>query len=181
MNAADDIDVTQAEPPGRLTESKASLDELLEETRILLPGTEVLVAFLIGLPFTERFDQLTSAERIVFVFTFFAAVVAMICFIAPAAYHRQARPIHDKAAFKQLANRFLVVGMAPLSLSLSFASYLLASMVVSTPFAFAASGLIAASILTLWWVLPYVRAHEGVRPRRIAAPKVKADGASRSA
>ncbi len=169
MENHDDTHSITAPKPSN--DDKSSLKELLEETRILLPGTEVLVAFLIGLPFTERFDRLTGIERNVFVFTFFAAVVAMICFLTPAAYHRQAQPIADKEAFKKMANRFLVIGLAPLSMALTCASYLLASMVVSTPFALAASALIGVAIIMLWWVMPYARAHRHVRTRTVTELK----------
>src|SRR5687768_14080964 len=35
-------------------------EELLEEVRVVLPGTAVLFAFLLGLPFTTRFAELRS-------------------------------------------------------------------------------------------------------------------------
>jgi hypothetical protein len=146
------------ETPGK--DDDGDLGELLEETRILLPGSEILVAFLIGLPFTERFDRLTGIEKGVFLFTFFAALLALICFIAPAAYHRQARPIHDKHAFKLFANRFIVAGLVPMSVSLALATYLLSSLVISTVFAIITSAAIGAVILVVWWVIPQIRAHD---------------------
>lgn len=139
------------------------LGDLLEETRILLPGAELLAAFLIPLPFTERFERLTEPERIVYLFTFFATLVALACFLAPAAYHRIARPIHDKRAFKTFANRFIVFGLIPFTISLSLASYLVTSIVVNTALAITLSALVSVLLVALWWVIPYARLHDRVK------------------
>ena len=58
---------------GRAKRAKTStvkLSELLQELRVMLPGVQVLLAFLLTLPFTNRFDTLTEGERGVY----FAAV-----------------------------------------------------------------------------------------------------------
>ena len=140
------------------------LAELLEETRILLPGSEVLVAFLISLPFTNQFAELTSLQRGVYLATFFSALAALICFVMPAAYHRLARPIRKKGAFKILANRLLIAGLIPLSFSLPLATYLVTSLAASNTIAMIVSGVVLLLIATLWWVLPLVRAHDRCKP-----------------
>jgi hypothetical protein len=140
------------------------LAELLEETRILLPGSEVLVAFLISLPFTERFEVLTSVQLGVFLATFFTSLAALICFVMPAAYHRLARPIRKRGAFKVLANRLLIAGLIPLSFSLPLATYLVTSLAATNLIALVVSAVVVALIATLWWVLPLVRAHDRCRP-----------------
>lgn len=140
-------------------EAKDDLAELLEETRILLPGSEVMVAFLISLPFTERFDLLTNTQRMVYLATFFTSLIALICFVMPAAYHRLARPIRQRGAFKVLANRLLVAGLVPLSLALVLASYLVTSMALSHAISVVVGVVVLGVIGLLWWVLPLVRAH----------------------
>jgi hypothetical protein len=42
------------------------LDELLQEIRVILPGVEVLFAFLFTLPFTQRFGEVTEAQRFIY-------------------------------------------------------------------------------------------------------------------
>jgi len=148
--------------PEAVSSSEASddLSELLEETRILLPGSEVLVAFLISLPFTERFGMITNAQRLVFLATFFSALVALICFVTPAAYHRLASPIRKRGAFKVLANRLLVAGQVPLSCSLVLATYLVTSLASTHIVAMLVSATVLGLIGTLWWILPLLRAHD---------------------
>src|SRR5438034_2221826 len=38
------------------------LIELLNELRVALPGVQVLFAFLLGVPFTQRFEQVTELQ-----------------------------------------------------------------------------------------------------------------------
>lgn len=152
-------------------EKADDLAELLEETRILLPGSEVLVAFLISLPFTEHFGQLTSLQRWVYLATFFSALAALICFVMPAAYHRLARPIRKKGAFKILANRLLIAGLVPLSLSLPLATYLVTSLAATNTIAVIVSAVVLLLIGALWWVLPLIRAHDQCAPGEAPKPQ----------
>ena len=46
--------------------------ELLNELRIALPGVQILFAFLLTVPFTQRFPQLTDFQRDVFYITLLA-------------------------------------------------------------------------------------------------------------
>lgn len=140
-------------------DDSCDLAELLEETRILLPGSEVLVAFLISLPFTSRFDALTDAQRVVYLATFLSAIVALICFVMPAAYHRLARPIRRRGAFKVLATRFLILGLVPLSMALVLASYLVTSLAYSSLVATIVASAVGALIASLWWLMPLLRVH----------------------
>ena len=62
--------------------------ELLNELRIALPGVQILFAFLLTVPFTQRFPQLTIFQRDVFYLTLVATSLSTGCLIAPSAAHR---------------------------------------------------------------------------------------------
>ncbi|NUP08349.1 MAG: hypothetical protein HOW73_20050 [Polyangiaceae bacterium] len=145
-----------------MADSSHSVDlgELLEETRILLPGCEILVAFLISLPFSSRFESLSNVQRIVYLLTFANALAGLVCFLTPAAYHRLARPIHDRTRFKVFANRFLIAGVIPLSFSLTLATFLVTSLAFSWLVAVIAASVAAFAIALCWWLIPLVRAHD---------------------
>lgn len=149
-------DPAQVSPPK--TERQVKLDELLEETRILLPGTEVLLGFLVTLPFTERFGAMEHTQRVVYMSTFFAVMLALVCFMLPAAYHRIARPIHERRRFKQFANHFLVAGLAPLSIGIVLVSWLVTS-VVMPQIAAVCAGIVAVTLGVAWWAVPLARVH----------------------
>lgn len=147
------------------TPDHASLGELEQETRILLPGTQVFLGFLVTLPFTQRFDALQDGQRTVYLATFASTLVAMTCFMAPSAYHRIARPIHDKERFKRFANTLLIVGIAPASASFVLVTYLVCSMVrpgVAVP----AACVVGFLVVALWWVVPLLRVHDRFSPSK---------------
>jgi predicted membrane channel-forming protein YqfA (hemolysin III family) len=98
------------------------LIELLNELRVVLPGVQVLFAFLLTVPFTNTFSRVTNMQRQVFfaVFLFTAASTALL--IAPSAYHRLRWRQHDKAQMLATANRLSIGGMVFLTLALVGAS-----------------------------------------------------------
>ena len=62
--------------------------ELLNELRIALPGVQILFAFLLTVPFTQRFPELTAFQQDVFYVTLVATMLSTGCLIAPSAAHR---------------------------------------------------------------------------------------------
>ena len=140
------------------SDSSQSLAELLEETRILLPGMEVFLALLATMPFSPRFAMLDGPRRLAYLATFLSTLTALALFVVPAAYHRIARPIHHKQRFKVFANRFLVAGLVPMSISMVLTTYLVSYVVIGTGALFLA-GAMSAVILVVWWFLPLRRMH----------------------
>ena len=64
------------------------LIELLNELRVALPGVQILFAFLLPVPFTQRWNDVTQFQKDVFFVTLMAAAVATVLLIAPTAFHR---------------------------------------------------------------------------------------------
>lgn len=137
------------------TQQDTDLSDLLEELRVLLPGTTTLTAFLIILPFNAGFDAIRNDEKFVYVITFLCSLVALILFTAPAAHHRLQRPLRDRVGFKDLASRFMIAGLIPLSVALVLAAQLVLSTAVGNRvISWSVTGVLAILVLTMWWVLP---------------------------
>jgi len=130
------------------------LSDMLSELRILLPGAQMLTAFLIILPFNGGAREIILAERFVFLATFFAAMTSLVLLSAPAIQHRLMRPLMSRERFKRVATRQIVAGSA----SLAFAFTLGTNLVISSVFGKLAgnfsSGAMAGLILILWCLLP---------------------------
>ena len=62
--------------------------EQLQELRIAQAGVQILFAFLLTIPFQQRFTILTDLQRNIYVVTLLAAAVSVIVFTAPVAMHR---------------------------------------------------------------------------------------------
>src|SRR5215203_1583473 len=81
------------------------LSDMLSELRILLPGAQMLTAFLIILPFNGGARQIIQGESQAFLATFFFALTSLVLLSAPAIQHRLMRPLISRERFKRLATR----------------------------------------------------------------------------
>ncbi len=66
--------------------------ELLEEVRTIMPGAQVLLGFLLTVPFASRFNEVDELGEAVYLIALVAVAAATVLFLAPAAHHRVA---HD--------------------------------------------------------------------------------------
>ena len=64
------------------------LIELLNGLRVLLPGVQVLLAFLLTVAFSSGFEKTTSTDHVVYFVTVLLTVAATGALTMPAAYHR---------------------------------------------------------------------------------------------
>ena len=64
------------------------LIELLNEIRVVLPGAQVLFAFLLTLPFAQRFGSLTGLDRDAYFAAFLCTAVGTSMLMAPSMNHR---------------------------------------------------------------------------------------------
>lgn len=128
--------------------------DMLSELRILLPGAQMLTAFLIILPFNGGAREIVETGKFVFLATFFFALTSLVLLSAPAIQHRLMRPLNNRARFKRVATRQIVAG----SFSLAFAFILGTNMVISEVFGVVAAGgasaVMAIIILCVWCLLP---------------------------
>src|SRR3954464_4237071 len=78
--------------PGRHETEEERLDrnfiELLQELRVSQTGVQILFAFLLTLPFTQRFTQVSSFERDIYFVSLLFSGAASALFIGPVSYHR---------------------------------------------------------------------------------------------
>ncbi len=132
------------------------LGELLEELRVILPGVQVLFAFLLSVPFTTAFADVGRLQRIVYYAAFLCTAGAIALLIAPSAHHRLLRrqPSDKKEHRLELANRLTIAGTILLALAVTgvvfVASDVLFNSAVAAFFAAAIGGVFA----WLWYALP---------------------------
>ncbi|MHB1416306.1 MAG: DUF6328 family protein [Chloroflexota bacterium] len=147
---------TQVEPPASETEAseEGSLNDMLQELRILLQGAQVLTAFLIVVPFNQGFDSIQDFEKWVYTATFLCSITSLVFFSAPAAHHRLARPLMDRVLFKLFATRMILVGLVFLSFSLILVTQLVVSQVVGAIVSIVITVFVTLIILIIWWLFP---------------------------
>ena len=133
------------------------LIELLNELRVALPGVQVLFAVLLGVPFTQRFGQVTELQKDVYFLTFLCAAVATALLIAPSAYHRLEWRRGDKEHLLIVSNRLAISGTVFLALAISGAVFVVTDMLFDAPSAALIAAVTAAFFSWLWYGLPLLR------------------------
>jgi hypothetical protein len=133
------------------------LIELLNELRVALPGVQVLFAFLLTLPFTNRFERVSGAERAVYFIALLATTLASALMIAPSAFHRIRFRSRDKEALIVTSNRLLLVGLGSLAIAVVCSVFVIADLLYGT-----AAGVVTAAATALvfgwfWYGLPLSR------------------------
>ncbi len=145
----------RADDPAHLAKDDPnSLAELLQELRILLQGTQVLVGFLIVLPFSHGFAKIAPLEKWMYLGAFVATLVSLILFSAPALHHRLQRPLVNRIQFKNFATRMMVLCAAPLSVALPLATHVATSEIAGERIATVIAVVIACAIAFVWWLAP---------------------------
>jgi hypothetical protein len=138
------------------------LGELLQELRVMLPGVQVLLAFLLTVPFTQRFTTLSTEERALYFAAVVTTGVAIVLMMAPGIQHRIRFREHDKEALLQDSNRLVLVATVAVGCSLGLVVLLLAEYL----YGWAAGALVTAFLLVivvaLWYVSPMRRRSDGL-------------------
>ena len=131
--------------------------ELLNELRVALPGVQLLCAFLLAVPFTDRFRSLTAFQRDVFYITLIASTAATVCLIAPSAAHRVRFHARDRAWLIETASRLMLAGLAALAVALSCSVLLITDLMFDGVRVWLYPSLVALAIVGLWFVRPALR------------------------
>jgi Family of unknown function (DUF6328) len=162
----DDLEADRPGPGGykRSESAAARIDrnygELLQELRVAETGVQILFAFLLGIAFQQRFDQIDGFQRGVFVFTLATTAIATVLFVTPVALHRFTFHEGTKDELVRLTNRLAIVGLLALMLAINGSVLLVLDWVVNRPFAVSFTALFAIGVASLWFVLPW-RQHRG--------------------
>ena len=138
----------------RQERSAREVVEFLQELRIVLPGVQILFAFLLTVPFTQRFAELTGLQRNVFFATLLCTAAATALLIAPSAHHRllfrQGAREH-RLRVGNLLTIFGLIFLVPAMVGVIF---------VNTDLMFGLMGAVAVTVLMalvfglLWFALP---------------------------
>ena len=133
---------------------------LIQELRVMLPGVQVLVAFLLTVPFSQRFADLDDFGRTLFGFTLVFAMLSAAAFISPAAMHRFG-PRTARSVRLGYSIWMLRVGLVCLATSLVLALAVVARFLYADAVTYALVIFMAVVLATLWIVIPLAtrRAH----------------------
>jgi hypothetical protein len=129
-------------------------DEILQELRVIQTGTQVLLGFLLTIPFQAGFGDIDSAQIGVYLTLVIVAALATIFALAPVALHRALFRQDAKPELVRAGHLLMRLALVAISLALSGTVYLIFAVVIDDVAALIAGGAALALTVVLWAVLP---------------------------
>jgi Family of unknown function (DUF6328) len=143
-----------------------NLMELLNELRVALPGVQVLFAFLLVVPFNQRFTATTPFQRGVFFATLLLTASATVFLIAPSVHHRLLFRLQEKEHIVLIANRLSLIGLTLLALAMTGVVLLVTDFVLGDLVAIVVTCLIVVLFAIVWYTIP-LRHGAGIRRQQL--------------
>jgi hypothetical protein len=140
------------------------LIELLNELRVALPGVQVLFAFLLTVPFSQRFERLEAWDRRVYFTAVVATAVATLLLIAPSAHHRIRFRSRVKEHLLRVANVCTVLGLLLLAFAMTAVTYVITGLVYRGSVPAVVAGCLAGGFVVVWFLLPLLYRPEATPP-----------------
>jgi hypothetical protein len=134
-------------------ELRDRFDMLLQEVRVALPGVQVLSAFLLTAPFSQRFDGLDRNGRAAYAIALTASMVSVVCLLGPTMLHRLGMRT-ARADRLRWSIRMVLAGLVSLAVALLSSLWGVARFVFGAPLAWALSLPVFALIMLAWVAVP---------------------------
>jgi hypothetical protein len=131
--------------------------ELLNELRVALPGVQIFFAFLLTVPFSQRFMKLTSFQIDVYYVTLILTALCAACLIGPSASHRLRFHQNDRAWIIESANSLLIAGLALLAFAIGCAVLLITDIIFDGPRVWIYTAFVFVIVVWLWFLRPLSR------------------------
>lgn len=130
--------------------------ELVQELRVTQTGAQILVGFLLTVPFQQRFATLDGYQRTLYLVLVGLAVLATALIVTPVSLHRLLFRRRLKQELVAAAHWFARAGLFVLALVLAGVPALLFDVVLSRAAGVAALGVVAVLLVAFWWLTPHV-------------------------
>jgi len=129
-------------------------DEILQETRVVQTGTQILTGFLLAIAFQSRFEDLDGYQVAVYLVLVCFAVAATILALTPVSMHRALFRRRAKKRLVETGSRLLIATLAFVLLTLAGTALLIFDIVAGHPAGFAAGAIVLVLGLVAWFLLP---------------------------
>ncbi len=128
--------------------------ELIQEIRATQTGVQILTAFLLTLPFMDRFGELDELQRATYLVLMSSSVVTSGVVLAPVAFHRILFRQRRRAWLVEAANQCARIGLVLLAFTMAGVVFLVFDLVLGRAAAVAAVLTACAFFVVVWGVAP---------------------------
>jgi hypothetical protein len=133
------------------------LIELLNELRVVLPGVQVLFAFLLTIPFSNGYPRLSELDRDVYFVALLATLLSTALLITPSAYHRFVFRQHEKEQLLETSNRLAIAGIGVLAIAMTCSIFVITDVIFGRPMTVIVTVGTALVFSFFWYALPLSR------------------------
>ena len=134
-----------------------NLQEMLGELRVALPGVQVLFAFLLVVPFTQRCGEVTSFQKGIYFVTLLFTTSSAICLIAPSVHHRIEFRRQDKDHIVETGNRIVILGLTLLAVAMTGAVLFVTDVLYDGTTTVVVGAGVVLGFAVLWYAFPLRR------------------------
>lgn len=149
-------------PTERLDRNSA---ELMAQLRVAGTGIQVLLAFLLVVPFNARWSQATAFDRYVYFVTLLCMAAAAVLLIAPSVHHRVLFRHGEKRYLVKMGNRLAIIAMALVTVGLTGILLLISNVLFGGVTAAIVAVVALVGVATLWFGVPLHQSHRESRER----------------
>ncbi len=152
-------------------------DELVQELRVTQTGAQILVGFLLTVPFQQRFATLDDYQRVLYLVLVGLAVLATTLIVTPVSLHRMLFRHRLKRELVDSGTAFARAGLVVLALVLAGVPMLLFDVVVSRVAGIVALVVVALLLVACWWVTPHLVERRALASRTSSVPRPRGPAA----
>lgn len=138
-------------------ELKEKVEHLLEEVRIVLPGTQVLLGFQFTAIFSNGFDKLNDQLQQIHLASLGCILFAIIFIMIPPSYHRIADEGDDTERFHTVSSMVIIASLFMLALGIAIDMYVVVSHVMKdNTLALISSAVTLVGAYLAWFAFPII-------------------------
>lgn len=137
---------------------KDKIDHVLDEIRVVLPGTEVLLGFQFSAFFTEGFSKLSPLLRYLHLISLGFITFSIMLLMSPVAYHRIVERGEDTRRFHNFASKILVLTLIFLGLGLAADIFVVVDITINSwIYALAITIIFLLTFYSVWFGYPLLK------------------------
>ena len=140
-------------PVGNKEELDKEWIELLNELRVVLPGVQVLFAFLLAAPFSPLFGSVTDVQKNAYFLSLLFTTISAGLMTAPTTFHRLRWRHGDKEKMLEIMNRLTIAGGVFLALAMTAAFFVITDVIFGGVIAIVWTTSISLTLFGLWYGL----------------------------
>lgn len=134
-----------------------NLIELLNELRVTGTGIQVLLGFLLVVPFNTGWHHMSGFDRHLYFVGLLAIAGAAVLLLAPSVHHRLLFHRHQRPFIISLANNLAIAGVICLAIGLEAILIMVSNVVFGTTAAVTVGTVAAIAVGGLWFAVPLER------------------------